>query len=141
MCRKWTASLFAQFIVVRPSQIVPELSSFPSYKEFLSSPRRFRGFCSACGSPLIWRSEEKTDTLDLYLGTIDEKWLVGEKIEGSEQKTKSGVHVKRQGGFGKELGTPSQFQFYYENAIEGVTDILEGGKKYLTENQDVEALN
>jgi len=141
MCRKWTASLVAQFIVVRPSQITPGLASFPSYREYSSSPRRFRGFCGACGSPLIWRSEDKTDTLDLYLGTIDEKWLVGEKVEGSEEKTKFGVQTKRQGGYGKEFGTPSQFQFYYENAIEGVTDILKGGKKYLTENKDAEALN
>jgi hypothetical protein len=134
MCRKWTASLVAQFIVIAPEQINPPLSSFQSYREYPSAPRRYRGFCGNCGSPLIWRSEDKTDTLDLYLGTIDERWLVGERVEGSETMTPYGAVVKRKGAVGKELCAPSQFQFYYENRIPGVTDLLPGGQKYLTEN-------
>src|ERR1700753_3474722 len=102
MCRKWTASLLTQFLVLKPSQITPNLSSFPSYKEYSSSPKRFRGFCGNCGSPLIWRSDDKTDLLDLYLGTIDEKWLVGEIVAGSETQTKHGVSVKQEGGYVKE---------------------------------------
>ncbi|KAJ5645772.1 hypothetical protein N7490_002144 [Penicillium lividum] len=135
MCRKWTASLLTQFIVIAPKQIVPPLSSFPAYCEYSSSPRRFRGFCINCGSSLIWRSEDKTDTLDLYLGTIDERWLVGEKVKGSEKKTKHGVVAEREGSVGKELCTPSEFQFYYENAITGITDLVPGGKKFLVENE------
>ncbi|KAJ5112868.1 hypothetical protein N7456_001402 [Penicillium angulare] len=134
MCRKWTASLLAQFIVISPTQIIPPLSSFQTFTEYSSSPRRHRGFCSRCGSSLIWRSEDKTDTLDLYLGTIDEKWLVGDRVEGSETTTPHGIKVMRTDGVGKELCTPSQFQFYYENAIPGVTDVVQGGHKYLTEN-------
>lgn len=136
MCRKWTASLLTQFMVISPKQIVPSLSSFPTYKEYSSSLRRFRGFCGNCGSPLIWRSEDKTDTLDLYLGTIDEQWLVGEKVEGSEKRTKHGVTVERVGSLGKELCTPSEFQFYCENAIPGITDLVPGGRKFLVENDD-----
>ena len=83
---------------------------------------------------MIWRSETKTDTLDLYLGTIDERWLIGKRVAGSEKHTEFGVTVEREGAVGKELATPNQFQFYCENAIEGVTDILHGGKRYLTEN-------
>lgn len=134
MCRKWTASLLAQFIVVTPEQIVPPLSTFTTYREFSSSPRRHRGFCVNCGSSLIWRSEDKKDTLDLYLGTVDERWLIGDSVAGSEKKTKHGVIVKREGSIGKELCTPSEFQFYYENSIPGVTDLLPGGRKFLTEN-------
>lgn len=87
-----------------------------------------------CGTSLIWRSEDKKDTLDLYIGTIDERWLVGEKVKGSETKTKHGVTVERVGSFGKELCTPSEFQFYYENAIPGITDLVPGGQKFLVEN-------
>ncbi|KAJ6002779.1 hypothetical protein N7451_005326 [Penicillium sp. IBT 35674x] len=135
MCRKWTASLFTQFIVIAPEQIVPPLSSFSTYKEYSSSPRRFRGFCMNCGTSLIWRSEDKKDTLDLYIGTIDERWLVGEKVKGSEKRTKHGVTIERVGSFGKELCTPSEFQFYYENAIPGITDLVPGGQKFLVENE------
>ncbi|OQE24675.1 hypothetical protein PENSTE_c007G03260 [Penicillium steckii] len=110
-CRKWTAtetsSLLTQFIVIKPTQIVPALSSFQTYTEYSSSPRRHRGFCSRCGSSLIWRSEDITDTLDLYLGTIDEKWLVGERVEGSERNTSYGIQFERIGGVGEELCTPS----------------------------------
>lgn len=134
MCRKWTACLLTQFIVIKPTQIVPALSSFQTFTEYSSSPRRHRGFCSRCGSSLIWRSEDITDTLDLYLGTIDEKWLVGERVEGSERNTSYGIQFERTGGVGEELCTPSQFQFYYENVIPGVTDVVQGGHKYLTED-------
>lgn len=134
MCRKWTASLLTQSIIISPTQIVPPLSSFQTYTEYKSSPRHHRGFCGQCGSPLIWRSDDKTDTLDLYLGTIDERWLVGERVEGSEKTTIHGIKVERRGGVGKELCTLSQFQLYYENAIPGVTDVVRGGHKYLTEN-------
>lgn len=141
MCRKWTAGLLAQFIIVSPSQIAPPLSTFVQYKEYQSSPRRYRGFCGECGSSLIWRSGDKVDTLDLFLGTIDERWLLGAKVEGSERKTAQGLVVERRGGLGKELCTPTQYQFYYENAIAGVTDLLEGGQKFLQENTDGSAIN
>src|ERR1700753_1201424 len=80
MCRKWTAALIAQFLVVSPEQFQPSLNTFPAYKEYLSSPGRYRGFCSECGSSLIWRSEDDTRTFDLYLGTVDEEWLVESEV-------------------------------------------------------------
>lgn len=133
MCRKWTASLLPQFIVFSPDQIVPPLSSAATYREYSSSSGRYRGFCGNCGSPLIWRSEDDRRTVDLFLGTIDERWLVGEKVEDSEKKTKHGVVFEREGSVGRQLCTPSEFQSYYENAIPGVTDLLRGGQRFLTE--------
>jgi hypothetical protein len=86
---------------------------------------------------MIWRSEDNVETLDLFLGTIDERWLVGEKVEGSQEKCNEfGGVSERKGGFGKQLATPNQFQFWFENAIGGVTDILSGGEKYLREDTD-----
>jgi hypothetical protein len=64
---------------------------------------------------LIWRDEDNPETLDLFLGTVDEKWLVHEKEAG------------------KALATPNQFQFWCENAVEGVSDILEGGTRFAKE--------
>jgi hypothetical protein len=94
-----------------------------------------------CGSSLIWRSDEITETLDLFLGTLDEKWIVGEKIPESARETDFGTVVERKDGLGRELGTPTQFQFYCENTIAGVTDILRGGRRYLKEYKDGKALD
>ena len=124
MCRKWTSSLVAQFIVVSPEQLDRPLNSSATYKEFESSPGRFRGFCGQCGTSLVWRSVDKERTFDLFLGTVDEKWLVGEK----------GAHGD--GQVGRMLATPNGTQFWMENAIEGVTDLLKGGKVYPREGPD-----
>ncbi|KAF2459741.1 Mss4-like protein [Lineolata rhizophorae] len=127
MCRKWTSSLVAQFLVVAPEQLARPFADSPTYKEYASSPRRFRGFCNQCGTSLIWRSEDDTRTFDLFLGTVDEKWLIGEKTrDGGE----------RHGGFGKLLCTPNGTQFYCENVIKGVTDLLKGGREFQAETPD-----
>lgn len=100
--------------------LTPALASFPQnfpiYSEYESSMRRFRGFCSRCGSSLFWRSVDRTDTFDLFLGTVDEKWLVENKEIGTV------------------LGTPNQYQFWCENAMKGVTDVIRGGRKFLQED-------
>jgi hypothetical protein len=110
MCRKWTSSLLAQFLVLRPAQICGFPFSWPSqsssqyqyianspvsssYAEYQSSPNRHRGFCAKCGSTPIWRSSDRPETLDLFLGTVDEEWLVRDKE------------------MGKALATPNQYQF------------------------------
>ncbi|KAF9892612.1 hypothetical protein FE257_001014 [Aspergillus nanangensis] len=135
MCRKFTASLFPQMLVLHPSQISPPLSSFPTYQEYESSPRRYRGSCGKCSSPLTWRSEEKPHSFDLFLGTIDEKWLVGERVEGTERNTPHGVTVERQGGLSRELCIPPADNCYYENTIPGVADMLPGGQKFLAAHE------
>lgn len=133
MCRKWTSSLIASFIVVKPSQINPALSSFSTYAEYESSPRRHRGFCSRCGSSLIWRSGDNTATLDLFLGCVDQKWLVGDAEAGDATDRDAGVRHNGHGGYGKDLCTPNQYQFWWENAIPGVTDHLKTGETYWRE--------
>ncbi|KAM5345617.1 hypothetical protein ACJ41O_011478 [Fusarium nematophilum] len=118
MCRKWTSSLVAQFLVLSPQQLTPALNTFPTFKEYVSSPGRFRGFCGDCGTSIAWRSTDYTPIFDLYLGTVDEKWLVGE------------------GEVGRALATPNGTQYWLVNAIHGVTDKLKGGREYLTEGPD-----
>ena len=128
MCRKWTSSLIAQFLVIRPEQFQPSLCTYEAYREYVSSPGRFRGFCGNCGSSLIWRSDADTSTLDLFLGTLDEQWLTPTNGNGSE-------YLK---DVAKVLTTPSGTQFWMENAVPGITDLLKtkGGRVYLQEGPD-----
>jgi hypothetical protein len=79
----------------------------------------------------LWRTEERPEEIDLFLGTVDERWLVGERVD-SGRSTGDTAGPTRKGGVGKALGTPMDGQYYYENVIPGVTDGLRGGKKYLT---------
>ncbi|QKD58626.2 Mss4-like protein [Fusarium oxysporum Fo47] len=99
MCRKWTSSLIAQFLVISPKQISPALGTFASFKEYMSSPGRFRGFCGDCGTSLTWRSADYTPIFDLYLGTLDEKYLVGDGVVA------------------KTLATPNGTQYWMQNSI------------------------
>ncbi|KAJ4257258.1 hypothetical protein NW757_003878 [Fusarium falciforme] len=117
MCRKWTSSLVAQFLILSPEQLAPTLNTFPSFKEYTSSPGRFRGFCSDCGTSIAWRSADCTPIFDLYLGTLDEEWLVG-------------------GETGKTLAIPNGTQYWLQNSINGVTDKLKGGREYPAEGPD-----
>ncbi|BCS21755.1 uncharacterized protein APUU_22187S [Aspergillus puulaauensis] len=120
MCRKWTGALIYQYLSISPDQVSPPLDTFATYREYPSSPGRYRGFCGQCGSSLIWRSERESEleSCDLLLGSIDERWLVG-------------------GGFGKLLCKPSGAQHWRGNAIEGVTDFLQGGRIYLAGKEAV----
>lgn len=127
MCRKWTSSLFPQFLTLSAKQITPDLSTYPSYKEYRSSEACLRGFCNQCGSSLLWRTEENPDQIDVFLGTVDEKWLVEQKADIA---TATGQTESE--SIGKTLGTPMHAQYYYENVIKGVTDFVQGGKRYLT---------
>lgn len=121
MCRKWTSSLVAHFLVIKSFQFYPPLGSSPDFKEYESSPGRLRGFCGKCGSSLTWREEETGDgpyTFDLFLGTVDHRWLAEEK------------------NVAKILATPSDSQFWLENSIEGITDKVKGGIEYLKGRSD-----
>jgi hypothetical protein len=77
--------------------------------EYSASPGCTRFFCRECGSFLVWQGGEVED-FEVTVGTIDEKWLIG------------------QSGFGKELADPNGDHFYVENEILGVTDSNLGTK-------------
>ncbi|KAM0518396.1 hypothetical protein ACHAPE_004159 [Trichoderma viride] len=102
MCRKWTSSLIAQFIIVLPTQLSPPFHTQETFEEYESSP------------------VDDGSTIDVFLGTVDERWLVHED----------------EGRFGQALGRPNGTQFWMENAIPGVTDLMKGGKEFLKEGED-----
>ncbi|KAI9796890.1 MAG: hypothetical protein M1833_005939 [Piccolia ochrophora] len=121
-CRKWTGALVPSLLELNPSQITWAKPTAPNpFREFNSSPGCYRGFCSNCGSSLTWRSEAEKDTIELCTGSIDEELLIGHK---------TGNGVERTGGWGKELGTPTRGNVWYQNVIRGVTDgRITAGKK------------
>lgn len=89
-----------------------------------------------CSSPLIWRMVERPEYLSLLVGSVDEKWLIGERVKGSERETPYGVMVDRHGGLGKELCLPNGINEFYENVVPGVTDVFSSGQKFLTDASD-----
>ena len=68
-CRRQTASPVATFVIV-PKAALRFTRGQP--KEFSSSPGVYRSFCAECGSPLYYRTEQRPDVIDLYLGTLSE---------------------------------------------------------------------
>jgi hypothetical protein len=80
------------------------------------------------------------DEIEITVGTIDEKWLIGDRgklssesfgIEGAwkkvlEDEERTGVRQ-----LAMDLCVPTGGQCWMRNAIDGVTDGLDGGKKFV----------
>ena len=97
-----------------------------NYAEYSSSPGVYRGFCNKCGSTILWRCEKEPEEVGITTGTVDEKWLIGEKT-GSD-----GPHQAREGlDVGKALCQPVAGHLWFGNAVQGVTDQVTVGKKFL----------
>ena len=58
----------------------------------------------------------------LFLGSVDEEYLMGKKVQGSEKETEMGVEFDRQGGFRKELTNMQSGHLFWNNRISDVTD-------------------
>ena len=124
--------MITNWIGVKPSQITWPSSSTPdastsspqgieTYTEYSSSPGVYRGFCKKCGGTILWRSEVNPEDVGITTGTIDEKLLIGD-----------GLHQRRQGlEVGKALCEPIGGHLWFANAVQGVTDEVKVGKKYL----------
>lgn len=69
-CRRASGSAFAANASVR-SEYLTFISGRDAIREFESSPGKFRGFCSECGSPLYSRREAVPDAFRIRLGTLD----------------------------------------------------------------------
>jgi hypothetical protein len=69
-CRRSTGAPAVTFVVFERAQF-RFTSAEPSYHE--SSPGIFRGFCSACGTPLSWHAVDAAHApfIELYVGTFD----------------------------------------------------------------------
>lgn len=117
MCRKFTASLVAQFIAVARPNLAPSLRDAPDFAEYESSRGVFRGFCRRCGSGLSYRCERFPEVVDVFIGSLDEQWLSGDRDE-------------EQVAIAKELATPNGYHAWYSHMIPGVSDYLQGRPNY-----------
>ncbi len=66
------------------------------------------------------------DMVVLFLGTVDEEYLVGKKVDGSEQETELGLKFKRDGGLAKDLCSMKMGHLFWNNVIPGITDSVVG---------------
>ena len=127
----------AHFIQLKPSQITWD-SPTQSFSEYNSTPGNYRRFFSTCGSTMTWRGDCFPDEIEVMTGSLDEKWLIGDRTArvASEEfaekgRWKSMMDEEDKSGvtkLGKELCTPDE-EFWFRNAIIGVTDSNAAGKK------------
>jgi len=103
-------------------QQLSDITKAPTYKEYQSSEGGYRSFCSNCGSGLTWKLSFIPDMVIVFLGTIDEEFLMGNKIGDSEEQTEVGLTIKRDGGLCKELTSMNYGHIFWNNRIPGVTD-------------------
>lgn len=145
-CRKNSGSLVLHFITISASQInwfsagSPSPSATPPgpFKEFSSSAKARRGFCAECGASLSWRRVDVPEEIEILTGTIDEVFLIGDRTARIESKglTEKGKweQVLREEErdskvLGRDLCLPKGGNFFFRNAVLGVTDTKVGGER------------
>lgn len=67
----------------------------------------------------------------LFMGTVDEEFLMGKKVDGSEEHTEMGLKFERQGGLSEHLCNMKMGNLFWNNIIPGVTDHDVGGPKFM----------
>lgn len=90
---------------------------------------------------MSWRSDETPDELEIFAGSIDEKWLIGDRTTRvpSQRLTEKGAWQKvleEEGEevLGAQICLPADGNFFFRNAIKGVTDSTVGAGKKWVEN-------
>ena len=68
-CRRQTSSPVAVFVMVQRSAL---RFTRGSPKEYVSSPGVRRSFCAACGSPIAYQPERRSEIVDLYAGALSD---------------------------------------------------------------------
>lgn len=118
-CRKQIGSL----IVHWHSVTGPELkwTSKSTLGEYSHTPGIHRFFCRECGGTLAWQDERDGGAIEFTVGTVDEKWLIGEDANENDGKTAE--------GYGIALANPNGTQYWSVKMIKGVTDTLPGPKR------------
>jgi hypothetical protein len=88
--------------------------------DYSHSPGIHRFFCQKCGGTLAWQDEKDGGLIEFTVGTVDEKWLIGDEATKGEGKAIE--------GYGYALADPNGMQYWSEKIIKGVTDNLPGPK-------------
>jgi hypothetical protein len=109
-------------LILKPHQLNADLTAAPTYKEYQSSEGGFRSFCTECGSSLTWKTTFVPDMIVVFLGTVDDEYLMGTKVPGSELQTEMGPSFKRDGGLCMELTSMNMGHLFWNNRVPGLTD-------------------
>ncbi|KAJ4194355.1 hypothetical protein NW755_003111 [Fusarium falciforme] len=116
-CRKNGGSLIAYLHRLPASSVA--FTSQTTLSRYHATKGCARGFCTACGSWLFWRSED-SGAISMSVGTLDKEVL------------------KRWG----KLLAHAEVHLWCEDEIEGVTDHLQGEKwKYDSEGAGAERID
>ena len=115
------------------------------FREYSASKGAYRGFCSTCSGPISWRSDSTPDEIEVFVGSIDEEILIGDRTQrvSSQHLAEKGAWEKtleeeKEGPVGTMLCVPANGNFYFRNAIKSVTDVAIGGGKRFVENTAAE---
>lgn len=96
-------------------------SDTSTLKNFEATPTAQRGFCTACGSLMYWRSKDpNSDSLSFTVGTVDPLYLHGEGADGVETGGNESPVPKE--GYGLALASGEGSHWWCANEIKGVTD-------------------
>jgi hypothetical protein len=72
MCQRWTGGVAAALVSVQRAAVT--WSREPD--RYRSSPIAWRGFCSACGTPLTFAFAQGSDEIELTVGSFDDPYRV-----------------------------------------------------------------
>ena len=77
----------------------------------------------------------------MLVGSIDEKWLIGDRTERvkSEDLAKASTWeelLQKEGDVGRDICEPRAGNFFFRNAVKGVTDRKIGGGKTWVETTE-----
>lgn len=87
-----------------------------------------RGFCSKCGTTLIWTSKKALKEVGITTGLMNEAVLIGTKTSPEGYDVGSEKRVGEE--MGKALSFPTDGNLWFKNAVLGVTDEVRAGKKF-----------
>ncbi|MCJ1269465.1 hypothetical protein MMC22_009357 [Lobaria immixta] len=110
------------------------------FKEFSFSAKGRRGFCAECGAVLSWGGDDVPEEIDIFPGTVDEAFLIGDRTAKVDSKVLKEKRMWEQvlrkeerdsKLLGRELCLPKGGNFFFRNTIQGVTDTAKGGKRFV----------
>lgn len=88
----------------------------------------------------MWRNARSEEEIEVCVGSVDEKWLIGDRTERitSESLAKAGAWhemLEQEDALGRDIAAPRAGNFFWRNAVKGVTDQAVAGKKWVEDTQ------
>ena len=74
------------------------------------------------------------------MGSVDERWLIGDRTNtvSSEELAQAGRWhevLEKENDLGRDIAAPRAGNFFWRNAVKGVTDQTVAGKKWVEDTQ------